>query len=173
MSRIPQLPAPDSLPSSLTSSPTNPNLRIPPDWSPQFASGRKRIQWPIASLPLAACVAAVRAAPRGRVRWTRFRNRESESRRPTCRTARWVFSCREQFSVIGCQRSQTTALRAPVAKWLTRRSAKPVYAGSIPARCSRIVRNKKGRDSRRDAAFLFDHDRLCAREDDGAKQTAD
>jgi hypothetical protein len=26
--------------------------------------------------------------------------------------------------------------RAPVAKWLTRRSAKPVYAGSIPARCS-------------------------------------
>ena len=26
--------------------------------------------------------------------------------------------------------------RAPVAKWLTRRSAKPVHAGSIPARCS-------------------------------------
>jgi hypothetical protein len=26
--------------------------------------------------------------------------------------------------------------RAPVAKWLTRRSAKPVFAGSKPARCS-------------------------------------
>jgi hypothetical protein len=26
--------------------------------------------------------------------------------------------------------------RAPVAKWLTRWSAKPVFAGSIPARCS-------------------------------------
>jgi hypothetical protein len=27
--------------------------------------------------------------------------------------------------------------QAPVAKWLTRRSAKPVYAGSIPARRSK------------------------------------
>src|SRR6266702_1917525 len=29
--------------------------------------------------------------------------------------------------------------RAPMAKWLTRWSAKPVFAGSIPARCSNQI----------------------------------
>ena len=35
--------------------------------------------------------------------------------------------------------------QAPVAKWLTRRSAKPVFAGSKPARCSKsLPGNEKG-----------------------------
>src|SRR5438067_3728800 len=34
--------------------------------------------------------------------------------------------------------------RAPVAKWLTRWSAKPAFAGSIPARCSTKKRSHTG-----------------------------
>ena len=49
----------------------------------------------------------------------------SEPRRPTRQLAWWVFYFRGQPE------------GAPVAKWLTRGSAKPVFAGSIPARCSR------------------------------------
>src|SRR5271165_1316959 len=37
-----------------------------------------------------------------------------------------------------------SAFQAPVAKWLTRRSAKPVFVGSKPTRCSKIQSNKKG-----------------------------
>jgi hypothetical protein len=55
----------------------------------------------------------------------------SESRRPTRQTARWVF-CFLEFRRAICRKK-----RAPVAKWLTRGSAKPVFAGSIPARCSK------------------------------------
>src|ERR1700733_13529865 len=52
--------------------------------------------------------------------------------------------CASGFLVLGAnQRPQ-----APVAKWLTRRSAKPVYAGSIPARCSKVCMVKNCRSVR-------------------------
>ena len=42
--------------------------------------------------------------------------------------------------------SLVPAFQAPVAKWLTRRSAKPVFVGSKPTRCSKIQNNEKGRN---------------------------
>jgi hypothetical protein len=56
----------------------------------------------------------------------------SESRRPTRLTARWV------FSLAGSSETFLNNRWAPVAKWLTRESAKLVHAGSIPARCSNL-----------------------------------
>ena len=54
----------------------------------------------------------------------------SGSLQPTRHEARWVFVfLRDSLRDFGF-------FRAPVAKWLTRGSAKPVFAGSIPARCS-------------------------------------
>jgi hypothetical protein len=49
---------------------------------------------------------------------------------PTRQEARWV------FAFLGDSLKEFDFFRAPVAKRLTRRSAKPVFAGSIPARCS-------------------------------------
>ena len=54
----------------------------------------------------------------------------SGSRQPTRHEARWVFVFLRDFL------KEFDFLLAPVAKWLTRGSAKPVFAGSIPARCS-------------------------------------
>ena len=42
--------------------------------------------------------------------------------------------CASGFLVLGANQRP----HAPVAKWLTRRSAKPVYTGSIPVRCSKV-----------------------------------
>ena len=55
----------------------------------------------------------------------------SGSRQPTRHEARWV------FVLLGDSLRDFSFFRAPVAKWLTRGSAKPVFAGSIPARCSK------------------------------------
>jgi hypothetical protein len=54
----------------------------------------------------------------------------SGSLQPTRHEARWV------FVFLGDSLRDFGFFRAPVAKWLTRGSAKPVFAGSIPARCS-------------------------------------
>jgi hypothetical protein len=52
--------------------------------------------------------------------------------------ARWVFYLWVIQFPSGFSRSPLTLQSAPVAKWLTRRSAKPVFAGSIPARRSKF-----------------------------------
>jgi hypothetical protein len=75
----------------LTSWPTHPTLRIPARLNSAVFLWPERILWLIRSLPLAVSAAAVRAAPRGRVRWARFKSKESEPQRPTRLRAWWVF----------------------------------------------------------------------------------
>jgi len=48
------------------------------------------------------------------------------------------------FLFFAVNHHESSLKRAPVAKRLTRRSAKPVYAGSNPARCSKSFTGKVG-----------------------------